>query len=133
MAAKLKRLINRNSSKGEDDDTELLLPPAFNVGLEENETHAMVKDCTKTLLLFDLSATKSATVEQEKVCDRYEQITCTLSKGIRNFIPSPEMMRRNAICEEIEKRTVGDKTGDTLKKCRVEMLKVSILKEMNII
>ena len=64
--------------------------------------------------------------------DSYEQITRKLSKEMQNFLPSPQMMRkrRNATCDEIEKRTVTDEEGRTLRKDRSDMLQFNALKEM---
>lgn len=64
--------------------------------------------------------------------DNYEKITLKLSKEMQNFLPSPQMMRkrRNATCEEIEKRTSTDEVGGTLRKDRSDMLQYNALKEM---
>lgn len=73
--------------------------------------------------------------EPEIQNERYKQITRKLSQEMQNFVPSPQMMRkrRNATCDEIEKRTITDMEGHTLREDRVDMLKVVALREMNII
>lgn len=53
----------------------------------------------------------------------YPHIPATVSDDVKSWLPSPlPMRRRNAICDEIEKRTVAV-SGRTLRQKRVDMLR----------
>ena len=135
MAAKLKQLVSRTRKKTDNEDTEILVPAALSIVTDEYQKFNMEKDCKKHNISFALSQENItvAIVEPEKNYDLYKQITCNLSKEMRNFLPSPEMMRRKPICEEIEKHTPADTEGNTLRDRRVQMLKADMLKEMGLI
>ena len=58
-------------------------------------------------------------------CERcsYPQIVALVSDDVKGCLPSPTLMRRrNAICDEIEKRTIAI-PGRTLRQKRVDMLR----------
>ena len=135
MAAKVKQLVEKHVNKGRYDDKALLVPVGYSNNCEgSGEDYTEVeKGGRKYRSSCVLPHASINVIEPEVTTERYEQITRNLSKEMRSFVPSPEMMRRNAICDEIEKRTVADTKGTSLRKRRVEMLKVDVMKEMSLI
>ena len=68
-------------------------------------------------------------------CDRcgYSGIIAQVSDEVRPCLPSPTLMRRrNAICDEIEKRTIA-MPGRTLRQRRVDMLRGIALTQFSLL
>ena len=68
-------------------------------------------------------------------CERcsYPEIVALVSDDVRGCLPSPTLMRRrNAICEEIEKRTMA-MPGRTLRQKRVDMLRSIALTQFSLL
>ena len=63
----------------------------------------------------------------------YPKIVALVSDDVKGILPSPTLMRRrNAICDEIEKRTV-DMPGRTLRQKRVDMLRSIALTQFSLL
>lgn len=68
-------------------------------------------------------------------CERcsYPRIVALVSDDVKSFLPSPPLMRRrNAICDEIEKRTMA-MPGRTLRQKRVDMLRSIALTQFSLL
>lgn len=68
-------------------------------------------------------------------CERcsYPKIVAAVSDDVKGCLPSPTLMRRrNAICDEIEKRTMA-MPGRTLRQKRVDMLRSIALTQFSLL
>ncbi|KAJ7386305.1 hypothetical protein OS493_010711 [Desmophyllum pertusum] len=68
-------------------------------------------------------------------CERcsYPRIVALVSDDVKPCLPSPSLMRRrNAICDEIEKRTMA-MAGRTLRQKRVDMLRSIALTQFSLL
>ena len=68
-------------------------------------------------------------------CERcsYPRIVALVSDDVKGCLPSPTLMRRrNAICDEIEKRTMA-MPGRTLRQKRVDMLRSIALTQFSLL
>jgi len=68
-------------------------------------------------------------------CERcsYPSIVARMSDDVKGCLPSPTLMRRrNAICDEIEKRTMA-MPGRTLRQKRVDMLRSIALTQFSLL
>lgn len=140
MTAKIKELFHKDCRKQEScEDSWLLISDVaeengVDTGIQNNNSRNTDrrKHSSSLSLPSDLpDHPEPAEIQHE----RYKRITRKLSQEMQNFVPSPQMMRkrRNATCDEIEKKTITDMEGHTLRDDRVDMLKVVALKEMNLI
>ena len=137
MTTKIKELFHKDISKQEScEDTWLLVSDVVEqnggeLGIQNKNNTNRRKYSSSLSLPSELPNQPEPGIQNE----RYKQITRKLSQEMQNFVPSPQMMRkrRNATCDEIEKRTITDIEGHTLRDDRVDMLKVVALKEMNLL
>ena len=63
----------------------------------------------------------------------YPKVVALVSDDVKGYLPSPTLMRRrNAICDEIEKRTMA-MPGRTLRQKRVDMLRSIALTQFSLL
>lgn len=66
-------------------------------------------------------------------CGSYPHVLTAVSGEVKCWLPSPLLMkRRNAICDEIEKRTIA-MSGRTLRQKRVDMLRSIALTQFSLL
>lgn len=131
MTTKLKELFHKDIRKDKYEDTWLLISN----GTKENESEFGGVRRKHSSSFSQPSESKPPNSDLEPQYVRYKQITRKLSQEMQNFVPSPQMMRkrRNAMCDEIEKKIITDIEGHTLREDRIDMLKTVALREMNLI
>ena len=134
MTTKLKELFHKDFKKNNYENTWLLLTNEEKENGDETGTNKIMRKHGSTTSLPNESKLSNSDLK-EQTDVRYKQITRKLSQEMQNFVPSPEMIRkrRNATCDEIEKKTITDIEGHTLRQDRVDMLKAVALREMNLI
>lgn len=132
------------SPKNRCDESKLLLLSGSNSDLslvERNQifsdnplprSSSMNESCFPHLNTTNNNDDSNCTISS---CDRcsYSGIVAQVSDGVRPCLPSPTLMRRrNAICDELEKRMIS-LPGRTLRQRRVDMLRGIALTEFSLL
>ena len=130
--SKVKELFYRERRRQNSEDRWLLISSPYNNDRVMPSSDQSDKRNSLPGSTAKMSVQDSSNNEPQGQSENYKQITRKLSREMRNFLPSPEIMRkrRNATCDEIEKRTVTDSEGHTLRQDRSDMLQIKALKEL---
>ena len=130
-------LINRKSRCDVDEERWLLIPRS-NSEISVEQTQVLDPALRRTLSSTRDNGfqTINRTCDNTTSCDKcaYAGIIAGVSDGVRPCLPSPTLMRRrNAICDEIEKRMVALPPGRTLRQSRVDMLRGIALTQFSLL